>query len=438
MTPVSPHTTIPSNLKSLLPQPKTPWNVSSPLFERVSQQPWITSSEGKLLYKKCELTPDDPECAFLLRYFNHQKPAGFGISRIYCIHNPSLTNSFQDQVDLIDKEADTFKPEWDKEDNKAAREAVIERWKSQVNQFYPISIQKPTREDTYFNVRVLPLWHGTSPSVCHSVASTGFNFFGKHHFFSPDAKAGVFKNTDPGYFGSGVYLTNSAQYAAMYKGGALLLAWVAMKEPFPVINDVPHPHKGKDMRKLEGHGTYQTYNAHYIPVAPISPDPRCMQYFPCYHNQAPVCDEFVFSQKAHIVPRFWIELVVDFPATLSVHPLVPGSFVIDAGALPISAGLSLLAKCSSGRCSDSEKQHWIPLGIGNFNMTEVYCSTPCPTCKVDFDAIDYFLLHKTTYSLQGRRKDRSLIQVEDQALSPDQSLMISHFADWKYLNITLK
>ena len=436
MATVDSATKMPANLRSYLPESETPWHFNSNLFAKISQQPWVTSTEGKPLYKKCELVLEDPEWRFLLQYFNHQKPTGLSISRIYCIHTPSLTDAFEAQIDVIDKEADVFKPEWNKENDRALREIVIDRWKSQVNEFYPISIQQSARKNSYFNVRVAPFWHGTSPAVCHSIASTGFTYFGKHHFFSPDAKSGSFKNTDPGYFGSGIYFTNSAKYATMYSGKALLLAWVAMREPFPVINDVPHPKKGKDMMMLEGKPAYQTYTAHYIPVAPIGKSLDCVDYYPCYQTQPPDCDELVIFQKAHALPRFWIELAVDFPKTLSVYPQIPGSFVIDAGALPIGAGLSCLAKCST--CPDSNQQQWISLGIGSFNMSEVYWATPCPTCKIDFEAIDYFLLHKTTYSLKGRLNDRSLIEVQNQTLLPNQSLMISHFSEWKYLNITLK
>ncbi len=436
MAAVSSATTIPKTLKGCLSEPSSPWQISPALFARISQQPW---EAGGMLYKKCQILSDDPECRFILEYFHHQKPPNYGICNIYCIHTPHLSKAFEAEIEKIDIKAKTFKPEWDEGTFKEKREKVIERWKEQVNQFYPISIQRPTRKDTYFNVRMLPLWHGTAKHVCHSIASTGFTYFGKHHFFNPDAQLGTFQNVDAGYYGSGVYFTNSAKYAAMYSTGNLLLAWVAMKEPFPVINDIPHPRKGKDMGMLEGHGAYQAYNAHYIPVAPISTDSDCMEYYPCYDNQAPVCDELVVFQEAQTLPRFWVEIGVDFPTRISPHSPIPGAFIVDMATFSatISPGLSIAAKCSSATCNPKHQNQWVSLGMGLFNIAKVYYSTPCPSCKIDFNAIDHFILHNATYTLEGRQQAGTLIKIANQKLPAHQGIMISQFSGWKYLNITL-
>ena len=74
----------------------------------------------------------------------------------------------------------------------------------------------------------------------------------------------------------------------------------------------PHPKKGRDMKKLEGKGAYQNYNAHYIPVASIKPqNPQCMEYYPCYQNQIPAWDEFVVFHKSQTLPRFWVKISKD-------------------------------------------------------------------------------------------------------------------------------
>ena len=128
------------------------------------------------------------------------------------------------------------------------------------------------------------------------------------------------ENTDVGYFGSGIYFTNSARYAAeIYSDGNLLLAWVTMREPYPVVaNAICNlPAKPTDMKKLEGYGAYQNYNAHYIPVVPIDPThPKCAVYYPCAQSQEPVLDEIVVFQKSQALARFWIELEIDLPKTL--------------------------------------------------------------------------------------------------------------------------
>jgi len=305
--------TIPENLHKLLPEKETPWQISSKLFERIMAAPY-EGGEGR--YKKCPLFQEDPESAFVSSYFEQNKPANRVISNVYCIHNPALTKEFVARVENIDAEAQTFTPEWRAENGAATREKVIQRWQAQAGQFFPITIKKTKRKVTFTRVRVLPLIHGTSEAVCHSIASTGFTYFGKHHFLHPEAKPGKFKNIDPGYFGGGIYFTNSAKYAAMYDTGTLIIAWVAMKEPFPVINDLPHPGKGSDMNKLRSLGAYQAYDAHYIPVSPISDHPECIEYYPCYQNQVPVCDEFVVFQKAQTLPRFLIELGIGLPKQL--------------------------------------------------------------------------------------------------------------------------
>ncbi len=433
---------IPPGIKQDLPHPKTPWKFSNPIFERMGKLPWGQGQASK----KCEVLPSDPECAFILKYFNHNKPANYGIAKIYCIHNPSLTNGFEAHLPKMNQRAETFKPEWEKEDCVAERREVIRRWKEQVKEYYPISVKKPsvedpTREDIYLNVRVLPLWHGTTGAVCTSIASTGFTFFGKHHFFNSDAKAGAFKNVDPGYYGSGIYFTNSPKYAAMYNSGTLLMSWVSMYEPFPVINDVPHPAKGSDMGKLGiGASGYQTYNAHYIPVAPISKHPKCMEYYPCYQNQAPTCDELVVFQEAQALPRFWIELGVDFPKLLPKNPIIPGSFVIDSTSLPITvtAGLTIIATCSLDACVKKNQTQWVALGLGDFHLSEVYSCTQCPSCQNDFSSVEHFIIHHSTYSVKGQTEDRTPVAIINKAMTAQEAIMINHPAEWKYLNINLK
>jgi hypothetical protein len=317
MQPVNASQPIPSGLKA--PVPKTPWNVSPQLFARVQNQPGDP-------FTKCEVLPTDPEAAFVLAYFMHQKPHNYAIKRIYCIHNPDQTLSFEAGVKIIEREAENpiNTPKGKNEAPQHERDQALRRWQACTTSFSPIKIKGPKRTDKYTEVKVLPLWHGTNQAVCQSVCTSGFTSFGKHHYFNSAAQQGANASTDIGYFGSGIYFTNSANYAAMYSSGHLLLSWVSMREPYPVVNDVPHPAKGSDMKKLAGQGHYQNYNAHYIPVASIKPhDSKCMQYYPCYQNQAPAWDEFVVFDNKQTVPRFWIELGLDSPQHPLKDPFVP-------------------------------------------------------------------------------------------------------------------
>ena len=104
------------------------------------------------------------------------------------------------------------------------------------------------------------------------------------------------------------------------------MAWVSMREPFPVVGD---PTKA-DMAALRGKGAYKHYNTHYVPVVPTSLDPTCPIYYPCQEGEAPLCDELVVFQKAQALPRFWVELEVELPYLMSpsevplfVNELIP-------------------------------------------------------------------------------------------------------------------
>lgn len=316
MQPVQPASPIPPGLQA--PVPKTPWNVTPGLFARIQNKP-----DGAFF--QCEVLPTDPEAAFVLQYFMHSKPHGYAIRKIYCIHNPDQTQTFEGSVKIIEREADNaaFAPKGKTEAPEQDRARVLQRWQACTANFSPLKIKGPKRTDKFTEVKVLPLWHGSNQQKCNSICTSGFTSFGKHHFFNNSVGQGANASTDIGYFGSGIYFTNSAHYATMYASGHLLLSWVSMREPYPVVNDVPHPNQGSDMKKLKGHGHYQNYNAHYIPVASIKPNkPDCMEYYPCYGNQVPAWDEFVVFDKSQALPRFWIELGVDTPQ----HPL-PNPFI---------------------------------------------------------------------------------------------------------------
>ena len=326
MQKINPSLPIPSGLTA--PVPTTPWNISPVLFDRIKQAP----TDPSVPYKKCVVLSTDPEAAFILQYFMHQKPHNYGIKAIYCIHNSAQTNNFANGIEIIENEANNravYFPKGKEEEPKKQREEVIERWRECTDSFSPIKIVRPLRTDTYTEAKVLPLWHGSTPTKCHSICTSGFTYFGKQHKFNSDAQQGANSSTDIGYFGSGMYFTNSAHYASMYSSGNLLLAWVSMREPYPVVNDVPFPNQGSDMIKLKGHKHYQNYNAHYIPVASKDPlNPNCMEYYPCYHGQVPAWDEIVVFEKHQSVARFWIELSLDsieLPFPIPNSPVMPAT-----------------------------------------------------------------------------------------------------------------
>ena len=67
-----------------------------------------------------------------------------------------------------------------------------------------------------------------------------------------------------------------------------------MREPYPVVANCEYPNKPEDMKKLEGLGHYENYNAHHIPVISINlTNKKCAIYYPCTTHQEAALDEIV-------------------------------------------------------------------------------------------------------------------------------------------------
>ncbi|MBH1988412.1 MAG: DUF1566 domain-containing protein [Myxococcaceae bacterium] len=306
---------LPINVRHHLPDPGIPWEMSERVFKNKTLVPNAT-------YTKAEVLPSDPEWDFVWRYFYHDKPTKWGLSRVYCVHDRDQTNAFESNIARLEKDAIAFKPTWDTEPRADQRAIAIERWRQAVAAFSPFQIKENDgRRRTFQNTKILPLWHGSSQGKCHGIANNGFAFFGKSALQSPASGS-----TDDGYFGSGIYFTNSARYAGdSYSGGHLMMAWVSMTEPFPVVGDSSQ----SDMALLRGETAYKHYNAHYIPVVPTDDSFDCSVYYPCLVGQAPVCDELVIFQRSQALPRFWVELRWENPLTIgpSQMPAFAGDLI---------------------------------------------------------------------------------------------------------------
>ncbi len=260
----------PHGLREELPYPTAPWLVGQEVLTRLASAPFV----GDKRYKRLELQPNDPEAMFVQKYFEHNPPANKGIRRVYVIHTPNLTDGFESELRKCDHGAETFTADWSKEPESDHRDKVHKEWQELADQFTPLEIASFKTVDAVKRACVLPLWHGTSEEVALSVSELGFTFFGKHHHHDQfHNQPGQFESTDPGYFGSGIYFTDSPAYAYNYSelksDCVLLLSFVAMRTPFPIVANQPHPNKCTDMQRFAGKELYQTYNAHFVPVAPI-------------------------------------------------------------------------------------------------------------------------------------------------------------------------
>ncbi|MDN3506792.1 MAG: hypothetical protein P0S96_06145 [Simkaniaceae bacterium] len=354
-----------------------PWKVSSELFARVQAQPFAPS----LLHKRCEVVPGDREYEFVQRAYEHSKPPGMKIKTVTLIHNPNLTTQFEAALSSLNPEPNP--PTWKDHNELDQRQAVMERWEAITRPFQPVTVDNGdgSRRDRLDNVKILPLWHGTSKEISDSICDTGFLHFGKHSFFNTTAQKGAFASTDPGYFGSGKYFTTSARYAQMYNPRFLILSWVSTQDPFPVVNDCPHPGKGTDMGIFgTGRSGYQHYKAHYIPVANTRPDfPGSMEYYPCASGQKPEWDELVVFEKAQALPRYLVELASEgeAPPPVSVATVIPTP--------ETKAGLNLVAICRNSDCIKHGNRVVVQKGFGNFDIGKVATDLACPCCD---DALD--------------------------------------------------
>jgi hypothetical protein len=316
---------IPLDLRRELPEPLIPWKISERLFQRMQAQ------GTSIAYKKVQVLPTDPEWRFIWRYFYWDKPTKYGIKQIHCVHERRQMSLFESNFSSIEREASKFSANWDQEPRADQRAVAIDRWKQTTQVFSPLeTTEEDGRKQRWVETKVLPLWHGSSEQVCNSICGSGFIYFGKTSLGATNP--GDPKSTDEGFFGSGIYFTDSARYASdIYSKGHILLGWVSMREPFPVVGDPEQ----LDMNTFRGKGAYKSYNAHYVPVVPIKPYPNCAIYYPCQKEETPNCDEIVVFHKSQALPRFWVELDVEPPYLITpskvpefVKELIPHIFKI--------------------------------------------------------------------------------------------------------------
>ena len=294
---------IPNSVVTSVPNGAAPWNFSPEVTER------LKVPKGAQ-YVKVEITPDVPEYKFVRDHFDHSAPVNRIITRVWAIHNPTQRNAFE--TALVGMEAEStnpaFHPTWEGEPNANLRHFAFERWKQISRLFNPLSV--PLRQPDGIeqstpipNITILPQWHGTSRARAESVCGTGHTFFG--------LDATDLLNDGHALFGNGMYFTNSAAYANIYsRSDILLLSWVAMRPPYPVINDQPigSTQEPTDITELRGRGARGGYNAHYIPVTSVRNDPPL--FYPCTNGQIAEFDELVVFRQTQALPAFWVEIAV--------------------------------------------------------------------------------------------------------------------------------
>ena len=289
---------IPLDIRKELHDCDIPLRISDRIFNEMRNQ------DVQGTYKKVQVLPTDPEWRFVWRYFHHDKPNKYGIKRIYCINKIQQQQAFELNLSSIEREAKTFQPTWNQEPRVTQRAQAIELWKQTADVFSPFAIMKANERENFEYVRIMPLWYVRSKSVCNSESEAGFIYFGK----TSEAES---QNKD--FSENGIYFTNSVRYASdVYNEKDLFLAWVSMKEPFPIIGD-----SKTDIENFKE--KYKDYNAYYVPVTSISYSDNDANI--CYSaKEKSRCDEFVVFHKSQTLPRFWIQLEVELPYIPSDTP----------------------------------------------------------------------------------------------------------------------
>ena len=293
---------IPLDLRKELYDYYTPWEIGDRIFNEMKQKGF----QGT--YKKVQVLPVDPEWRFVWRYFHHDKPNKYGIKRIFCIHQIHQQKTFELNLSNMETESHTFKPIWNQEPSRRAK--AIERWKQIADVFSPFDVMELDGRRSFKEVKIIPLWYGSSKSVLDSIDKSGFLYFEQTSL--EEEKPTI---TDDGFFENGIHFTSSARYASdIYSKGHLLLAWVSMREPFPVVG-------GPKKEELKTLCSKEVYNAYYVSLTLAdSSNSLGKNYCTSKKEETVCCDEIIVFHKFQILPRFWIELEVELPYALSDTP----------------------------------------------------------------------------------------------------------------------
>jgi tetratricopeptide (TPR) repeat protein len=247
-------------------------------------EPWPEKrADVKEVYKL--LDPSLEEQEQLLYLYGHYPVSGMGIKNIKVIYNRNSIKMFKANLALLQdrKDVGAFAAKWEQSNNEILEQ---QQWRKTIHQGF-LDRAKPYSHSAYPDVKLMPLWHGTSADAAASICKTGY---------------ANLAHTDTGFFGKGIYFTPEAKYAykTYSKNGILLLAWVASYSAFPVIDG--------DMPKLTGKANYQNYDTHFVPVVPNTSQPNEKNFYPTKPKQRAIYHEAVVFQAAQCLARYWVEL----------------------------------------------------------------------------------------------------------------------------------
>lgn len=232
-------------------------------------------------YCLIDVPPNNTDIQKVIACYQRYPISNMDIKNIRIIYNLEFNRAFQARLIALQNRHNNpgFTPKWSQENNPSQREAILTKLEQ---------MSLPYKDNDCPNVKIIPMWHGTKPTILDSIFKTGY---------------ANLATTDPGFYGKGIYSTYEAEYAhRVYSQGAMLVNYVATYSAYPVIDG--------DTPKLTAGANYQNYDAHFIPVKP-APDEA--NYFPCQAHEPAIYHELVVFESAQCFPRYLVELQPTLP-----------------------------------------------------------------------------------------------------------------------------
>jgi hypothetical protein len=212
-------------------------------------------------------------------------PPNIDIDQIELIHNTKLYPMFLQQIKRTEEsqKQQEFQPDLNEESNPTERKRVLGR------------LQTLT-EHVHHNraAPIVRVWYACKHTDISKLLSDGFAALGE---------------SDKG-FGTGMYFTSSGGYATndMTPNDCLVMCYVVLLNPFPVITDDAPPGIPKTKFRFYGNRNHSNYQCHYIPVVPID-EATSWKYLPPPRGvRHATYDEFVVFQECDILPQVIVYL----------------------------------------------------------------------------------------------------------------------------------
>ncbi|CAF1097902.1 unnamed protein product [Adineta steineri] len=270
-------------------------------------------------YELDETNPFHWPFARLVKNWMGPLESDFELETIEIVENRDKLNIFRQQIEIVESRQtqSVFQPVFDKESNPGERQKVLERLNGLCKQ---VTHNR--------KVNIVRVWHGCNKKLLPQLLGEGFASLGQ---------------LDDGWFGKGMYFSSSAEYASRYcpqdKNACLLMCYVLVLNPFPVIYDDAPEDVQPDKFRFYGRGNHRTFQCHYIPV---SGKKSTIDFRPPLEGtDHAIYDELVVFESANILPQ------------LVVHLKTPG--VLSPERQPIPAFIDASIPSKRKDCSQNHR-----------------------------------------------------------------------------------